>query len=57
MLAVKEGDDEIKRGRQKKSLFADVLWVLKAEECLPGILNREDIDVPEFRVIHEVASD
>jgi hypothetical protein len=56
MLAVKEGDDEIKRGRQEKSLFADVLRILKAEERLPGILDREDIDVPEFREIHEKAS-
>jgi hypothetical protein len=57
MLAIKKGDDEIKRGRQKKSLFTDVLWVLKTKKALFRTLDRKDIDISELGIIHEMASD
>jgi hypothetical protein len=57
MLAIKKGDDEIKRGRQKKGLFADVLWILKTEHRLFRTLDWKDIDISELRIIHEIASD
>jgi hypothetical protein len=57
MLAIKKGDDEIKRGRQKKGLFTDVLWVLKTKKALFRTLDRKDIDISELRIIHEMASD
>jgi hypothetical protein len=52
MLTVKKGDDEIKRGRQKKGPFADVLWILETEQGLSRILDRKDIYISEFRIIH-----
>jgi len=52
MLTIKEGDNEIKRGGQKKGLFTDVLWILKAEQGLSRILDRKDTDISEFRIIH-----
>jgi hypothetical protein len=57
MLAIKEGDDEKKRGGQKKGFFADVLRILEAQESLPRILDWKGVNVSEFGVIHEVASD
>jgi hypothetical protein len=56
MLAIKKGDDKIKRGRQKKGLFTDVLWVLKAKKALARTLDRKNIDISELRIIHEMAS-
>jgi hypothetical protein len=54
MLTIKEGNNEIKRGRQKKGLFTDVLWILKAEQGLSRILDRKDTDISEFRIIHRL---
>jgi hypothetical protein len=55
MLAIKKGDDEIKRRRQKKGLFADVLWILKTEQCLSRTLDWKDVDGSKLRVVHEMA--
>ena len=55
MLTVKKGDNEIKRGRQEKGFFADILRILKAEHRLSGTLDWEDIYVSEFGIIHERA--
>jgi hypothetical protein len=57
MLAIEKGDDEIKRGRQKKGLFTDVLRVLKTKKALSRTLDWKDIDISELRIIHEMASD
>jgi len=57
MQAIKKGDNEIKRGGQEKGFWADVLWILKADHGLPGILDREDVDSSKFGVIHEKAPD
>jgi hypothetical protein len=57
MLAIKKADDEIKRGRQKKGLFTDVLWVLKTKKALFRTLDWKNIDISELRMIHEMASD
>jgi hypothetical protein len=54
MLTIKKGDNEIKRGRQKKGLFADVLWILKAEHRLSRTLDWKDIDTSELRIIHRL---
>jgi hypothetical protein len=54
MLTIKKGDNEIKRGRQKKGLFADVLGILKTEQGLSRILDRKDIDISEFGMIHRL---
>jgi hypothetical protein len=54
MLTIKKGDNEIKRRRQKKGLFADVLWILKAEHRLSRTLDWKDIDTSEFRIIHRL---
>jgi hypothetical protein len=56
MLAIKKGDDKIKRGWQKKDLFTDVLWVLKTKKALARTLDRKNIDISELRIIHEMAS-
>jgi hypothetical protein len=52
MLTIKKGDNKIKRGRQKKGLFADVLRILKTEQRLSRTLDRKDIYISEFRIIH-----
>jgi hypothetical protein len=57
MLTIKKGDNEIKRGGQKKGFFADVLRILKAEHRLSRALDREDIYVSKFGIIHEMAPD
>jgi hypothetical protein len=54
MLAIKKGDNEIKRGRHEKGLFADVLWILKAEHRLSRTLDWKDIDTSELRIIHRL---
>jgi hypothetical protein len=54
MLTIKKGDNEIKRRRQKKGLFADVLWILKAEHRLSRTLDWKDIDTSELRIIHRL---
>jgi hypothetical protein len=54
MLAVKKGDDEIKRGRQEKGLFTDVLRVLKTKKGLSRTLDRKDIYISESRLIHRL---
>jgi hypothetical protein len=54
MLPVKKGDNEIKRGRQKKGLLADVLLILEAEHGLSRTLGRKDIDTSELRIIHRL---
>jgi hypothetical protein len=55
MLTIKKGDDEIKRRRQKNSLFADLMRILKTEQSLSRILDLENIDISEFRIIHRLA--
>jgi hypothetical protein len=52
MLTIEKGDNEIKRGRQKKSFFADVLWILKTDHRLSRTLDWKNIDISEFRIIH-----
>jgi len=54
MLTIKTGDDEIKRGRQKKGLFADVLWILKADQRLSRTLDWKNIYISEFRIIQRL---
>jgi len=54
MFAIKKGDDEIKSRRQKKSLLTDVLRVLKTKKGLSGSLDRKDIDISEFGMIHRL---
>jgi len=54
MLTIKKGDDEIKRRRQKNSLFADVMRILKTEQSLSRILDWENIDISEFRIIQRL---
>jgi hypothetical protein len=34
MLAVTKGDNEIERRGEKEGFFANVLWILKAEQSL-----------------------
>jgi hypothetical protein len=53
VLPVKEGNNEIQRGRQKKRLFADVLRILKAYKSLSGTLDWKGIDISELGIIHE----
>jgi len=53
MLAIKKGDNKIKRGRQKKGFSADVLWILKTDHSLPRTLDWKNIDISKFRKIHE----
>jgi hypothetical protein len=53
MLTIEKGDNEIKRGGQKKGFFADVLWILKTDHRLSRTLDWKNIDISEFRVIHE----
>jgi hypothetical protein len=48
MLAVKKGDNEIQRRRQKEGFLADVLRILKADQGLAGNLDWEGIDTSEF---------
>jgi hypothetical protein len=52
MLPIKKRNNEIKRGRQKKGLFTDVLWILKTEQGLSRILDWKDIDRSEFGKVH-----
>jgi hypothetical protein len=52
MLPIKKGNNEIKGGRQKKGLFADILWILKAEHRLSRTLGWIVIDTSKFRIIH-----
>ena len=48
MLAVKKGDNEIERRRQKEGFVADVLGILKTDKGLAGNLDREGINTSEF---------
>jgi hypothetical protein len=57
MLTIKKGDDEIKRGRQKKSLLADALRILETEQGLSRTLDWKDINISEFGTIHGSTSD
>jgi hypothetical protein len=54
MLTIEKGDNEIKRGRQKKGFFADVLWILKTDHRLSRTLDWKNIDISEFRIIHRL---